>query len=358
MKINKSFGQIVIEVLISIALFSLVAFSIATVLKDVISVLIGGVSKIRATYLTEEGLEGVWAILQENFDELEEGIWDLKISGGKWELSEEIEEKEGFLRKIFIEDVEELKELKKVKVELKWKNPESKKEENVSLSEYFTNLKDHVLELNSATYLRGTPPPWTGQNYTVIFSIKPKFLSQLEGAGLFASQDTSESSPSTPFLEIEFDGISSYQVKIGEKTIFIGPVEEKWSQLAVTWNGTEFKTYYNGQLQVSQILSPEEGEIEFRDYILGISSDRTVGFAGFYKNLMIFERTLNDEEIANLFSGNIPSLEGLKLFWKINEGEGNTIKDYSLSNVSGTITGLPLWEDFLTIISFEEAVNF
>lgn len=357
MKIKKLFGQIVIEVLISIALFSLVAFSIVTVLKDITSVLIGGINKMKATYLAKEGMEGILAILQENFQELKEGIWDLEASEGKWKFSEEIKEKNGFLRKIFIENLENLKELKKVGVEINWVNFENQKEEKISFSKYLTNLKDYILELNSSSYLSATPNQWSGQNYTIVFSVKPKMLSQLEGAGLFASQDTSEFSPSGLVLQIEFDGISNYQVKIGENTFLIGPIKENWTQLAVTWDGNEFKTYYDGKLQSSQILSLEE-EVEFKDYILGISSDKTKSFIGFYKNLMIFGRALNEEEIANLFSGNFPSLEGLRLFWKINEGEGNIVTDYSPSNISGSISGLPYWENFLNINSFEEVADF
>lgn len=351
-------GQIILDVLISTALFSLVGFSIATVLKDITNVLINGMEKQRAVYLAKEGLEGVGAINEDNFDELKSGNYGLKIINGEWELSKENQKENGFLRQINIENAKDFEETKKVNVKIQWEKPQFGNENSLDFSKYYTNPKTSALELNLSSYLTGDPAPWQGSAYTIIFSIKPKNLSQPKGAGLFANQYTSQGKKAPQLLQIESDGSSNYQLRMGENTFLIGPIQDKWTQLAITWNGNNLKIYYNGDNVTSQILSPNEGSKEFKNYLLGISSDKTKGFDGIYKNLMIFERPLSEKEISGLFSGKIPSLEGLKLYWKMNEGKGNSVRDFGPFNVSGKIVGSPLWKEILTLSSWKEVADF
>jgi hypothetical protein len=353
MRFKKFSGQILLEILIAVALFSLAAFSVAPVLTDVINVVIDGMEKQKAVYLGIEGLEAIRAIIRENFDKLESGDYFLKVSNWSWELSKEIQRENGFLRQINIKEHENLEEIKKVKIKVE-------KSEKIlfDILQYFGKTKNFALELSSSSYLIGQPNPWQGLAYTILFWVKPKNLFQAEGAGLFANQDTSQSPQGSNYLQIEFDGASNYQIRIGENTFLIGPTLNKWDQLAITWNGTNLNTYYNGEESVSQILPPEEGKTDFKNYLLGVSSDKTKSFEGVYKNLMIFERALTQEEIFDLFSGKLPSLEGLKLYWKINEGEGNLVEDFGPFNVSGEITGQPLWRKILTLSSWKQVADF
>jgi len=354
MRDRKISGQIILEVLISVALFALVAFSVAVILKDVVSVLVNGMEKLKAVYLAKEGLEAVRAIAHDDFTQLKEGVFDVETANGRWELGTSKESG----RQIYIEPYQSLEDVKKVQVKLTWKKPSFATENSLVLSEYFTNIKTFALEFNSSSYLIGQPIPWHASAYTIVFSIKPKTLSQTEGTGLFASQDTSKT-PSLPgLLQIEFDGSANYQLRINDNIFVIGPATNKWTQIAVTWDGTELKIYYNGEKTFSQSLLPNQGAVQFRNYLLGISADRTKSFDGFYKNLMIFERAVSEEEISTLFSGQLPSLDGLKLYWKMNEGEGNLVRDFSPSNIAGNIVGQPLWKQILTISSWQRVADF
>jgi hypothetical protein len=355
MKFKNSSGQIILEALISVALFSLVAFSVALVLRDSLDVLINEMKRQKAVYLAREGMEAIWAIAKDEFEKLESGIYGLKISSGKWELIKEQQSENGFFREIIIEDEKNFEEVKEVKVKIKWQNPQLNKEDFVSLSGYFVNQKTFGLQLNSSSYLISSPTPWQSLSYTILLSILPKNLSPSKGAGLFANQTASPEEGSN-LLQIESDENLNYQLRIGQDTFLIGPILNKWTQLIITYDGENLKTYYNGKERVSQVLP--EREIEFQSYLLGISADQTKSFEGIYKNLMIFDRALNQKEISDLFSGKIPSLEGLRLYWKMNEGEGNLVKDYSPFNVSGNITSQPLWKEILNLSSWKRVADF
>jgi hypothetical protein len=354
---SKNSGQIIIEVLVSAALFSLLAFSVATVLKDMLNVLVNGMKKQEAVYLAKEGLEAVRAIAQDDFSKLKNGSYGIEALNGRWELSEESQKESGFLRQIKIEDYKNFEGVKKVEVKIGWEGSQFGDENSLALSEFFTDQKIFALNLNPASYLTGDPTPWQGLAYTIVLSIKPEGTLQEEGACLFANQDASQGE--TPqLLQIESDGSSNYQLRIGEDAFLIGPILDKWTQLVITWDGANVTTYYNSEEATSQSLAPEKGTTLFKAYLLGISSDKTKSFKGDYKNLMIFERALNQKEILDLFSGKLPSLEGLKLYWKMNEGKESLVKDYGPFNVLGNITGQPLWKKVLTFSSFKEVADF
>lgn len=352
---KNSFGQIIIEVLAAVALFSVLAFSIAVIAKEIFLVSIQSQKKEKAIYLAQELMEAIRSIGEENFEKLKEGIYTLEFKEGQWELSNEKSSGE-FSHQVSIKNRDDLGKIKEIKVEVFWQEPESQEKQSFSLSEFFTASKIFVLELNSLSYLKGIPEAWSASEYTVLLSIKPKDLSQLQqGSGIFASQDLSENPESQTYLQIEYNE-GNYQLRLGEETFLVGPVLEKWSQLAIVRQGELLKIYYDGKETFSGALGSKEKQ-DFSIYLLGTCATKTKSFAGFYKNLIIFNRALSFEEISSLFSGKPISFEGLKLYWKMEEGEGGTVKDYSLFGVNGEIVGTPFWKK-IQISSWREVGEF
>ncbi len=358
MKFKKSSGQILLEILISVALFTFLAFSVAPALRDITNVLVGDIKRQRAVYLGREGLEAVRAIAEADFSKLREGNHGLNISNWSWEFLGKSDRESDFIRQINIKDQKAFEELKRASVRIEWEEALFKNQNFSILYQYFVNPEIFAIELNLNSYLMGQPIPWQALSYTILLSVKPGEIIQEEGATLFGSQDISQVVEFTQFLQIEIDGAANYQIRIGENTFLIGPVSNRWSQLAVTWNGLNLKTFYNGQKTTSQILSPEKGNIAFKNYLLGISGDRRKSFKGVYKNLMIFERALSSKEVSDLFSGRRPSLEGLKLYWRMEKGEGSLVKDFGPFNVFGNITGQPVWREILNLFSWEKVADF
>ena len=354
---SKNLGQVTIEIIIASAIFSLLALSIAPVIKDISNTLVNGTKKQEAVYLAQEGLEAVQAIAQNNFSELKKGSYGIKALNGRWELLEKNQKENGFWRQINIENYAPFEKTKDVQAKIEWARPQFKENGYFALSEIVPNPNIFALNLNSSSYLIGNPSPWQGKAYTIILSVKPKSVSQKKGAGLFANQDASQGKPAQS-LQIESDGNSNYQLRIGKNTFLIGSILDRWTQLIITWDGSVLKTYYNGKKIISQNLPSEQGNTLFKAYLLGTSSEKTKNFAGLYKNLIIFKRALNKEEALDIFSGKLPSLEGLELYWKMDEGKENLVKDYGPFNVSGNIVGQPLWTKILTLSSFKEVGNF
>jgi len=359
MKFCNSAGQIILEVLISVALFALVAFSIATVLRSAPEVLINDIQKGRALYLAREALEAVKAIAQDDFTQLQNGKYALTASEGKWMLTND-EGKEGeFYRQVYIQDYDKDKEIKKISAKVKWSLPYFQKENVLTLNLYLTNTNIFGLQLGSPNnYLIANIVPWEASSYTVVLWVKPLATNQPEGSSLFANQNVNQLQNLLGFLQIEIDANSNYQVNLGNFSLTIGPIENKWSQLAVTWDGATLRTYYNGEEKSSQSLNKNDGDKSFSAYLVGTSADKTKGFLGIYKNLMVFDRALTSKEIRNLFSGDLPSLEGLRLYWKMNEGEGNLVQDFSPFDIAGEIIGQPLWRNILEIKTWEEVADF
>ena len=247
---KKQKGQIILEVLISIALFSLVALSIAVIARDIVDVAIREMRKIESFYLAREGIEAIRAIGRADFEKLKNGIVGVEEINGQWEITRGVQKIRDFFRKITIEN-SPFEETKKIKVEVSFKDKNFKPENSVTLSGYLANKKIFALELNSSSYLKGDPIPWQASSWTIVFFVKPKTLSQIEGASLFANQDTSQNPQETGFLQIEFDGNADYQVKINDNTFRFGNIQDKWTFLAIVWDGGNFKTYIDGKNTLS-----------------------------------------------------------------------------------------------------------
>lgn len=118
----------------------------------------------------------------------------------------------------------------------------------------------------------------------------------------------------------------------------------KWYHIAVTYSKDTHKieVFVNGELAVSEFTSltsvslgvdhnDETGYYVTRCFWVGYAYDNARDFKGRMSELRIWNKTLTEEEInaENHFYQVDPESEGLLCYWKLDEGEGNTFKDYT-----------------------------
>ena len=105
----------------------------------------------------------------------------------------------------------------------------------------------------------------------------------------------------------------------------------QWYLLSVVCDGTTISLYVNGELDASINGSIEGGSLDFQRYEMGMSWGRSYPRQQFFDHrfgeIRIWDRALSATEIKGGMCGVDPQSEGLKAYWKFNEGEGHIFKD-------------------------------
>lgn len=133
----------------------------------------------------------------------------------------------------------------------------------------------------------------------------------------------------------------------------------KWTHVAVTYNQSTntVQVYIDGKKRTEQVFTTFRGPVDWGKYFKEETGDDTRSFwIGYsYENnryldgdiceCRIWNRVLTEEEIntANHFYKVDPSSEGLVAYWKFNEGQGDTIKDYSSYGNDGKASNGLIW---------------
>ena len=118
---------------------------------------------------------------------------------------------------------------------------------------------------------------------------------------------------------------------------FLSPGE--WCDALITHDGSELKTYINGQLT---------NTIEFTSNVnvtplligkqIGNSTDRQ-WLNGNVDHVLVYDRALAASEVQEFYNTNVHPTNGLLLGYDFNETEGNVANDFSDSQNHGTIYG-------------------
>lgn len=118
----------------------------------------------------------------------------------------------------------------------------------------------------------------------------------------------------------------------------------KWTFLTLTYDTTngECKVYFNGVLKGSVQVGSYHDPINWntasgditdgpRGFYVGYAYDGNRYFNGYMSELRVWNRILTPEEINAPFHFYTvdPESNGLVAYWKMDEGAGNTIKDYA-----------------------------
>lgn len=155
-KIKKS-GQTVVEVLIALAIFSLLVAVVTTMTTGAYGTNLRISQRENATALVKEGLEAVRSIRDYNWQNLVDGTYGLSYQNGYWEFSSNQEIIGSYTRKITISSLNREKDycgtlgpggisdpdIKKVSVSVEWPIVAGKSTAIV-LSSYFSNWQNPV----------------------------------------------------------------------------------------------------------------------------------------------------------------------------------------------------------------------
>lgn len=122
-----------------------------------------------------------------------------------------------------------------------------------------------------------------------------------------------------------------------------------WHHAAVTYNGSSWALYLNGQLERTLLVGQTPRYDSIQHASLGSALTSLGTPAGFFHGVLDEVRIWNYARAANVISNEmslqIPSAPGLVGRWGMEEGAGTTIQDTSGNNVTGTIMGAAVWTD-------------
>ena len=129
-----------------------------------------------------------------------------------------------------------------------------------------------------------------------------------------------------------------------------------WYHTAVTYDGSTWRVYLNGGLEISQTVTgspfPRFDSIQHfalasalqQNGLPGSSSGYGPGyFQGVLDEVRIWNYARTQSEIQTDMVAEVPSAPGLIGRWGMNEGAGATIADSSGSGFTGTLMNAPTW---------------
>lgn len=137
-----------------------------------------------------------------------------------------------------------------------------------------------------------------------------------------------------------------FQAKVGDNKPQSGTAltAKKWYHLAFVYDGTNLMFYINGELDMTTGYGTP-GEIFRIDEVTfanGVHNNYVL--KGMVSELRVWSVARKAGEIANNMYTVDPATEGLEIYWKCNEGEGNIMKDSSPNGRDGVMKSAPTWK--------------
>ncbi|MEZ4825636.1 MAG: LamG-like jellyroll fold domain-containing protein [Bacteroidia bacterium] len=128
-------------------------------------------------------------------------------------------------------------------------------------------------------------------------------------------------------------------------------VANKWVHLAATFDVNllrdNFKLYINGDLDATATRTqPLFFNPDFPLFI-GKRPDWAAGlFVGDIASVSLWNQARSPWEVKqSMHTAPLPDAPGLVAFWKLDEGEGDVIKDLSVNQLHGKLMGMPFWRE-------------
>lgn len=115
--------------------------------------------------------------------------------------------------------------------------------------------------------------------------------------------------------------------------------KKKWYHVAVTCDGASVKLYLNGELDVIASHPEPNTKISWKKLAFAI------GNPGALSEARIWNVARTQAEIANNMYAVNPESEGLISYWKMNEGEGTLIHDYTKNGRHMNLLKSCIWKD-------------
>ncbi len=122
----------------------------------------------------------------------------------------------------------------------------------------------------------------------------------------------------------EFDHpVDEFQFKV-QSIPYYGPTKYQsnvWHHIAITYDGASYRLYKDGKLDLQVGAGSNSGIIySWNSFDFSAKS---------YSEIRIWSCVRKESEIANNMYAVNPDTEHLELYWKVNEGEGEIIHDYT-----------------------------
>jgi hypothetical protein len=127
----------------------------------------------------------------------------------------------------------------------------------------------------------------------------------------------------------------------------------QWQHAAVTFDGSEWKLYLNGNLEATRDaggLLPRADSIQHASLASALNSEGTPAgfFQGFLDESRIWNVARSQEEIRASLDFEVASESGLLARFAMTEDSGSTLTSTAAGNIAGDILGLPNWANGYT----------
>ena len=99
-------GQSIAEVLIALAIFTLLIVAVGAMTMNARAMAYGALSRTQAQFLAVEGFEAARSIRDGNFENLAAGVHGIVLSGGHWEFSGTSDSDGKYERTIEVSDID------------------------------------------------------------------------------------------------------------------------------------------------------------------------------------------------------------------------------------------------------------
>lgn len=147
-KKGKKLGALLLELLVSIFIFSTVSFSVVYMVLNSGAFIKKEINLTKAIFLAKEGAEATLSIKQRSWDELVNGTFGLSTSSGYWNFSGNYDMTDIFKREIIISPISTT--TKKIISKITWQEGANNKE--VSFEQILSNWSRNVSSSGTTTY--------------------------------------------------------------------------------------------------------------------------------------------------------------------------------------------------------------
>ena len=147
------------------------------------------------------------------------------------------------------------------------------------------------------------------------------------------------------YIRLE-DPVGTYNlIQIVGKNTYLNaltPFEKnKWQHLAIVFDGSKYLIYVNGKQDAQKDVPA--GPVTFSNIQFASSGSSWFRADCLYSEVRLWGKALNETQIKNNMTVISPKADGLKAYWKMNEGSGNVFKDYTGNGYDATAAGDIRW---------------
>ncbi|MDU3579687.1 DUF1735 and LamG domain-containing protein [Bacteroides caccae] len=183
---------------------------------------------------------------------------------------------------------------------------------------------------NSTISVDMTPGPITMNEYT----IEMRF--QLSG---FVNRNMAMFSADNAFVRFEDPQTTHDLIQIvGKNSVYLNAITpfeaNKWQHLAITYDGSKHHIYVNGKHDAEKAIST--GVEEFTT-ISFIATSQFSKAKCLMSEVRIWDKALSENQLKNNMVVVSPKADGLRAYWKMNEGSGRIFEDATGNGYTATI---------------------